>query len=425
MGQCKAGAQTCDPDGLSWSACSGEVVPAVEETCNAPGDPIVDENCNGLANEGVCKFVAVAAGGRHSLVLRQDGKVFAWGKNADGQLGNGDATGTEQLKPVEVQNAMGTDALVGVKAISAGGDHSIALLHDGTVVTWGKNSTGQLCDGTTTKRVLPATVVEKLGAQNVVLTGVMGIAAGAAHTVLRRMDGTVWSCGANQDGQVVNGGGQIELWATQVLGVTQVAAVGAGGTYSFAIDMTDKVHAWGDNLSGQLGLGTFTLNNPPVSIAGISAVMVDGGNTFTLAALLDGTVKSWGSNDYGELGWDSMMVPQASPTSVPSVTGAIAVAAGVLHGLALTSTNELWSWGYNAYGQLGVGSMIDKPPGKIPPNIYAGFVGIAAGDFHSLALPLNGSPNIGEIVAWGLNDFGQVGDGTKVNRIAPAKVVFP
>jgi alpha-tubulin suppressor-like RCC1 family protein len=145
---------------------------------------------SGLGVPGVVR--AIAAGGEHSLALKSDGTVVAWGDNSSGQLGNGTAT-TGSL-PVAVSGL----SRVGVAAIAAGRDHSLALRSDGTVVAWGYNYSGQLGNGNTTESQVPVAVFGLSGA------GVTAIAGGGDHSLALKSDGTVVAWGYNYSGQLGN-----------------------------------------------------------------------------------------------------------------------------------------------------------------------------------------------------------------------------
>jgi YD repeat-containing protein len=136
----------------------------------------------------------MAAGYYHTVALKNDGTVWAWGYNAQGQLGDG--TTTQRTVPVQVMASPGV-GLTNVKAIAAGYKHTVVVKNDGTVWTWGWNSDGQLGDGTTTDRKTPVQVSG--------LTNVKAVAAGYYHTVALKNDGTVWSWGYNYYGQLGDG----------------------------------------------------------------------------------------------------------------------------------------------------------------------------------------------------------------------------
>ncbi|HYO73261.1 MAG TPA: RCC1 repeat-containing protein, partial [Archangium sp.] len=181
---------------------------------------------------GLSRIKAVAASRTHSLALRDDGTVWAWGDNSSGQLGDG--TDSPRLTPVQVQG------LSGIKAVTAGDGYSLAVKGDGTLWTWGDNSSGQLGDGTTTRRPNPGQVS---GLSDVVaVAAVQEGAVGDRHVVALRSDGTVWTWGNNNDGQLGHGTFEDRQTPAQVSGLDDVKAVAAGagpirngGGYSVAL----------------------------------------------------------------------------------------------------------------------------------------------------------------------------------------------
>ena len=206
---------------------------------------------NPVAN--LSNITAVAAGDKHTVALGDDGRVWAWGYNWKGQLGDG--TTTDSLIPVEVST------LVDVVAIAAGSNHSIALKDNGTVWAWGENKSGRLGDGTTTNRPTPIQVSE--------LFDVIAIAAGKSHTIALRADGTVWAWGNNGDGRLGNGeSGSYEKTPVQVSGLGNIVAIAAGGSSTFALKDDGSVWAWGNNDDRQLGDCTTTGRTTPVQVTG-------------------------------------------------------------------------------------------------------------------------------------------------------------
>lgn len=195
----------------------------------------------------------VSAGTSHTLSIRNDGTLWAWGDNAVGELGNGTLSPTSQPTQVMI-NA--TTPLTGIVAIAAGTQESFAIDNQGNVWAWGLNTSSQLGTGGTTNVLYP---VEVSG-----LTGAVAVASSQSHTLVLLGNGSVWAWGANGSGQV--GIGTISAWVTQptqVLApnsqtgpdIQNIVAVAAGSNHSLALENTGKVYAWGSNSYGQLGDG--------------------------------------------------------------------------------------------------------------------------------------------------------------------------
>ncbi len=320
---------------------------------------------------------ALAGGQGHTLALRGDGAVLAWGYNRDGELGNGTNEDSPTLVVVKDSHDP-TGHLSSVRAIAAGTSHSLALKEDGTVWAWGYNSDGQLGDGTKANSTRPVRV-GKLG-------GVRAIAAGAFFSLALKEDGTVWAWGSNTSGQDNKqsgqlGDGAIDSSATplEVGGLGGVEAVAAGASHGLALKNDGTVRAWGDNFFGELGDGSKTDSPTPVRASDLDGVeAVEGGGWFSLALKEDGTVWAWGYNQDGELGngtatdaketqcentseaGDSQVrsscANSPTPVRVGGLGGVRAIAAGSSHGLALKDDGSVWAWGANDQGQLGNGT---------------------------------------------------------------------
>ena len=230
----------------------------------------------------------VVAGQYHSLAVLGDNSVAAWGYNAQGQLGAG-STQT-RTAPVSV---VGTN---GVIAVAAGCTHSLALKTDGTVLAWGYNSTGQLGDRSNVSRTTPVAVSG--------LTNVAAIAAGCAHSVALKNDGTVWAWGFNFEGQL--GGATANIMQTsplQISGLANVTAIAAGNHHTLALRSDGSVWSWGKNDQGQIGDGSTTNRTSPAPIPGLASVTdISAGQAFSMALSATGTLYTWGQNDYGQLG---------------------------------------------------------------------------------------------------------------------------
>ena len=283
----------------------------------------------------------IAAGGSHSMALKSDGTVWAWGYNLFGQLG--DNSTTDRSAPVLVSN------LSNVTAIVAGGEHSMALRNDGTVWAWGRNVEGQLGDSSTTDSSTPVLVSN--------LSNVTAIAVGQGHSMALRNDGTVWAWGDNRYGQLGVDSIPSSRTPVQVSGLTGITAVAAGVGHSMALKNNGTVWAWGWNDCGQLGDDSTADRHTPVQVldlAGMTTIAV--GSFYSLALKSDGKVWAWGANFNGQLG-DSSTTDRSAPVQVSDQTGltdATAIAAGGIHSMALKNDGTVWAWGDNRCGQLGV-----------------------------------------------------------------------
>ncbi|HZH17832.1 MAG TPA: hypothetical protein VE057_26000 [Archangium sp.] len=301
---------------------------------------------------GFGEVAAISAGVAHTVALKQDGTVWAWGANYHGQLGDG--TTTTRLRPVQVPG------LSGVLAIDVGDDHTVAVKQDGTLWAWGSNRYGQVGDGTTTNRLSPV----QIG-----LSNVGGIAAGTGHTVALKKDGTAWAWGYNYYGQVGDGTSRTNRLApVQVVGFSNGSAVAAGGFHSAALKKDGTVWTWGDNYHGQIGngtSGTTALKLTPVQVA-TNATAIDAGFYRTLTRKQDGTLWDWGYNGFGELG-DGTTTHRSSPVQVVGMSNPTSISAGQYHSVAVKPDGTVWAWGAGYRNQLGDGTSTDRRlPVQVP-----------------------------------------------------------
>ena len=314
---------------------------------------------------------AIAAGGGHSLAVASDGTVWAWGSNDYGQLGDG--THTDRPTPVPVSG------LTSVVAVAAGEEHSLAVKGDGTVWAWGRNYYGQAGVGTTTDRPRPVQVSG--------LAGAVAVAASGSGSLALKGDGTVWAWGHRV------------TTPAPVSGLSGVVAVAAGDSHYMALKGDGTLWAWGSNEEGQLGNGTMTAFSTPVQVSGLTGVVAIGtGALHSLAVKADGTVWAWGSNEAGQLGAAAPFRSQRTPVQVSGLAGGVAVAGGFAYSLALKADGTVWTWGAGA-----------ATPARV--SGIAGIVAIAGGYSHTLALKGDGT-----LWGWGSNFNGQLGDGTSTRR---------
>ena len=298
-------------------------------------------------------------------------------------------------------------------AVVAGEFHTCALTTGGAVWCWGDNPYGQLGDGTTTQRMTPVAV--KLEAD------IVAIAAGADHTCALTTGGAVTCWGGNWDGQLGDGTTSNHLDPVAVSGLgSGVAAIAAGGDHTCALTTAGAVMCWGTNYDGQLGDGTTDERPTPVAVQGLESgvVAIAAGLMHTCALTTSGAAKCWGTNYTGQLG-DGTIDTRLTPAAVSGLGGgAAAIAAGGYHTCALLDGGAARCWGGNRDGQLGDGTTDDRLTPTPVSGLSSGVAAIAAGAYHTCAL-LNG----GAVRCWGSNQYGQLGDATTGDRLlTPAAV---
>jgi alpha-tubulin suppressor-like RCC1 family protein len=310
------------------------------------GDGTTTNSTTHVATLNLTGITEVAAGTtNHSLALKSDGTVWSFGSNGSGQLGDG--TGTSRSTPVQVTG------LTGVVQIGAGSVYSAALKSNGTVWCWGSNSVGQLGIGS----LSPAT--SNTAVQVTGLTGVKAISVGSSFCMALKDDGTVWSWGDNSTGQLGINNTTASSSPVQATGVTDVAKITAGYYHAMALKGNGTLLVWGRNQEGQLGLGTSGTNSLTAqTLSGFGPVVsMAGGSSHAMAILSDGSVWAWGDDTSGALG-DSAA---ASSSTVPVFVAGFPATAACVNGggagsMAVESNGRLWSWGSNSAGRLGDGS---------------------------------------------------------------------
>jgi alpha-tubulin suppressor-like RCC1 family protein len=352
----------------------------------------------------------IAAGFNHTLAIQKDGSLWAWGYNDSGQLGLGDYTPPPTHRvPTRVGTA--SDWV----AVAAGAEHSLGLKADGTLWAWGQNGWGKLGLGPSADwQYAPAQVSG---------SDWIAIAAGFNHNLGLKADGTLWAWGTNVQGELGLGftDSNDHPVPVQVEGFDGIywVAVAAGHSHSIGLTSDGNLWAWGRNGEGQLGLEDTINRNAPSSISPLPPLMQPGWTTVTtvgnhcLGLKSDGTLWAWGDNASGQLGLGDT-VGRTAPTHVAlGGNGYVAIAAGTAHSLGLKADGWLLSWGNNLYGQLG----LDNTTQRLYPTIVGnlGLVTLAANK-HCLGLKADGT-----LWAWGLNN-GILGLGDTTNRLSPTQV---
>jgi alpha-tubulin suppressor-like RCC1 family protein len=349
----------------------------------------------------VSDVLAAASGQSVRFAIRADRSLWGWGLNTLGQIG--DSSTISRDYPVAVLNGDGTP-FTGVVAVAAGATHTLALKSDGSVWAWGTNEIGQLGDGTTTPRPNPVRVRNAAGP----LTGVVAIAAGGVGGMALGQDGTVWTWGDNTFGQLGNNTTVARSLAAPVSGLQDVVAIALGSgrpplaghaVHALALTSAGAVMGWGSNGSGQLGNHPAGIHRLPVQIAGLTGVPVKAvfaGGRHSLALATDGRILAWGGDDRGQLGVNSASgSPIATPAAVrrgdgSTLTGVVSVSAAETFSGAVTADGSAWSWGDRSYGYLADGSDMSAATAAQARRPFADRVRRDAGALQTDAVTIDG-----------------------------------
>ena len=351
----------------------------------------------GLGEGDEFSTASIAAGTYHSMALKQDGSLWAWGHGSAGQIGDGALA----QRPWPVRVGLDNDWV----AITAGEQHSLGLKLDGTLWAWGLNSSGQLGIRSTVNTNAPAQV----GTDD----DWVAVSAGYTHSLALKKDGTVWAWGVNGNGQLgINSTVNTNAPARVGTGDDWVA-VSAGDFHSLAFKRDGTLWAWGYNFYGQLGDGSTTQRLVPVQVGTdddwTSAIVCGGYHSMAFRA--NGTLYAWGMNTYGQIGDTTTTTPRPAPVKVWGNDDWASATAGTHHSMAIKEDGSLWAWGNSDHGRLGLGT---TTPSRSSPVKVAGnddWARVAPGQYHTLALKTNGT-----LWACGLNTYNNLGDGTTTQR---------
>jgi alpha-tubulin suppressor-like RCC1 family protein len=339
----------------------------------------------------------VADGGLHGALSTPDGRVYTWGENWRGQLG--DSTfNTYRQTPVLVQ------ALTGVMSVSASWQHTFALTYDGHLFGWGANDRGQLGAGDTWDSHYPWPVDA--------LSNVVQVKAGYEHSLALTSSGQVYAWGSGSFGQLGQNTTTDSWLPLPVAGLPPISAIAAGVDASYAVTTSGQLYAWGNNEFGQLGDGTTDDRWVPTLIAGVSDVeSIDADGRHAVARTRDGRLFVWGLNDAGQLG-TGLPAGSTVPLELPGLA-APQVSLGAAHTMVMRTDGTLLAWGLNGNGELGNGTT-DPKPTPTPVIIPAGASTFEVGQRSIVALPT------GQIWTWGRSHSGILfGDASTTDRWTP------
>ncbi|MFZ0599416.1 MAG: T9SS type A sorting domain-containing protein [Flavobacterium sp.] len=348
----------------------------------------------------------IALGGGHSVFIKSDGTLWATGWNEFGQLGDGTNENRNVLTKIGNDNDW--------KSVTLGSNlQTFAIKNNGTLWAWGRNINGQLGDGTNINK----NSLTKIGNDN----DWKYVAAGRQHSIAIKTDGTLWAWGSNSKGELGDGTNIDRNSPVKIGNDNDWQSIAAGHRYTMAIKKDGTLWTCGDNDSGQLGNGKIFISTNILSQIGYSNdwLLISTRILTSSAIKKDGTLWTWGNNQQGQLGNGDVDNDVTIPTQIGTDTNWKQIASGDFNSSAIKTDGTLWGWGINDYGELGDGTFIEKHiPTKIGSD--ANWQSIYVGGAHSGGLKTDGT-----LWIWGLNSSGQIGNGNNVDLNYPTQVNCP
>ena len=379
----------------------------------------------------------ISMGAEHSSALTPAGRVYMWGSNHRGQLGVVDDYTTNKIIPTEITSRFSLVADDKIIGLSLGANHSSAISSTGRVYMWGYNHIGQLGDGTTTDRYAPTEITSRFSlAEGDKITY---LSLGTDNSSAISSTGRVYMWGNDSFGQLGIGVGgysyrNVPIEITSAFYLTagdKIIGLSLGAAHSSAISSTGRVYMWGYNAYGQLGDGTYTNVTWITEITSRFSLAADDKiiglsiGAFSSSALSStGRVFMWGANNIGQLGdetYTNRNVPAeiTSRFSLAADDKIIGLSLGPEHSSAISSTGRVFVWGANTYqkgnethyGLLGDGTYRER---NVPTEITSRFPLDGDGKIIRLSLGASHSSAIsstGRVYMWGNNYYGQLGNG--------------
>jgi len=291
---------------------------------------------------------------------------------------------------------------------SAGNGFTCIVTSAGGVKCWGRNYYKQLGNGTTADSLIPIDV-------SGLTSGVSAIGTGTSHACALTTAGGVKCWGDNSHGMLGDGTTVDRTAPVDVSGLTSgVAAIAVGGVHTCALTTGGGVKCWGVNSDGMLGDGTTTDHFTSIDVSSLTSgvAAITAGVSHVCALTSAGGVKCWGDNFYNQLG-DGSATDRSSPVDVSGLTsGVAAISAGRYHTCARTTAGGVKCWGMNAYGELGDGTIVSSATPVSVSGLSSGVAAISVGETHTCSIGSTGG-----VKCWGENSHGTLGNGTTTSYI--------
>ncbi|KAJ4951449.1 hypothetical protein NE237_028281 [Protea cynaroides] len=356
------------------------------------------------------QVILISAGASHSVALLTGNVVCSWGRGEDGQLGHGDAE--DRLSPTQMSALDGLE----IVSVTCGADHTIAFSEPQMqVYSWGWGDFGRLGHGNSSDLFTPLPVKALHGVR------IKQIACGDSHCLAVTMEGEVQSWGRNQNGQLGLGHTEDSLVPQKIQAFQEISVkmIAAGAEHTAAVTEDGKLYGWGWGRYGNLGLGDRNDRLVPQLVSAVDGqkmVLVACGWRHTISVSSSGGLYSYGWSKYGQLGhgdFEDHLIPHQLEALRDVVISQIS--GGWRHTMAVTSDGRLYGWGWNKFGQVGVGDNIDHcSPELVKFPQEQGVVQISCGWRHTLAVTEKQN-----VFSWGRGTNGQLGHGDSIDRNIP------
>jgi alpha-tubulin suppressor-like RCC1 family protein len=337
------------------------------------GDNTVVNKSSPVQIGALTTWASVTASNDFSLSIKTDNTLWAWGYNEFGQLGlNISGLAYSRSSPIQV------GALTNWATVSSANNHCIATKLDGTLWTWGRNNIGQLGDGTVVNKSSPV----QIGA----LTTWSHVSGGNVFSAAIKTDGTLWTWGFNAAGQLGQNNVINRSSPVQVGALTDWAKVSTAASACFGVKTNGTLWSWGNNSNGVLGLNiaAASYRSSPVQVGALTNWSSVSAWSHALAVKTDGTLWAWGYNNSGRVG-DNTTANRSSPVQVGALTTWSNVSASGNVSVALKTDKTLWAWGQNSTGSIGDGTTVSKSS-PVQVGSATNWYAADAGADHTLAL---------------------------------------
>ena len=351
-----------------------------------------------------------SVGNNHSAAIREDGSLWTWGESNNGQLGD-NQTSVDRSSPTQV------GSLTDWRFVSADGLTCHAIKEDGTLWGWGDNSpNGQLGDGTTVSKSSPVQI-----GSDTDWVQVVGAVSTGSHTLALRRDNTLWSWGDSNSGDCGHNDTVARSSPVQVGSDTDWVSISAGTSHSAARKSDGTIWTWGFGSNGELGLGTTNNRSSPVQVGSETDwIQLEVGSAHSMATRGDGALWAWGAGGNGKLG-DSQTSQRNSPVQIGSDTDWGKISLGLQHSTVIKSLN---GWVNKGEASGGTAAIDYTGVTIIPPASDDRINWTYKDDTNSQVKTRNFKTNIASplLFGWGLNTKGELGDNTVINKSSPVQL---